>query len=88
MKKDRKQIAWEIFKEVDPLWKKQPNTIYELRVVMPEFHHEINIFFEWHKVWKSTISRAVKSYESSQQDDVLEAVDILQRNYHLHANVN
>ncbi|CAK1223034.1 hypothetical protein [Fructobacillus fructosus] len=87
MNKNEK-IAKELLGKIEPVWTKEPNTIYELRVALPKFQHEINVFFEWHKAGKSTISRAVKSYESSQQDDVLEAVDILQRNYHLHANVN
>lgn len=86
-KKDSKQIAREIFKAVEPLWKKQPNTIYAIRVVMPEFKHDINVFFEWNKVGKSTISREIKSYAARQQDEVLKAVAVLRRDYNLNVNV-
>ncbi|USS92052.1 hypothetical protein [Fructobacillus americanaquae] len=86
-KKDSKQIAREIFKAVEPLWKKQPNTIYAIRVVMPEFKHDINVFFEWNKVGKSTISRAIKSYKAIEQDEVLEAIEILKKEHNLNVKM-
>ncbi|CAK1237543.1 hypothetical protein R55210_AODCCCNP_00663 [Fructobacillus fructosus] len=87
MREASNQIAREIFKAVEPLWKKQPNTIYAVRVVMPEFKHAINVFFEWNKIGKSTTSRAIKSYAANQQDEVLKAVDVLRRDYNLNVTV-
>lgn len=86
-KKDSKQIAREIFKAVEPLWKKQPNTIYAIRVVMPEFKHDINVFFEWNKIGRATISREVASYDSGNVDTVMEAVEVLKTKYNLTVNL-
>lgn len=86
-KKDSEQIAREIFKAVEPLWKKHPNTIYAIRVVMPEFKHDINIFFEWNKIGRATISREVASYDSGNVDTVMEAVEVLKTKYNLTVNL-
>ncbi|MBS9334984.1 hypothetical protein LQZ24_05905 [Fructobacillus sp. M1-13] len=86
-KKDSKQIAWEVFKEIEPLWKKQPNTIYAIRVVMPEFKHDINVFFEWNKIGRATISREVASYNPGNVDAVMDAVEVLKIKYNLTVNL-
>ncbi|GAP02094.1 hypothetical protein FFRU_380040 [Fructobacillus fructosus] len=86
-KKDSKQIAWEVFKEIEPLWKKQPNTIYAIRVVMPEFKHDINVFFEWNKIGRATISREVASYDPGNVDAVMDAVEVLKTKYNLKVNL-
>ncbi|CAK1240641.1 hypothetical protein ACT5YR_01105 [Fructobacillus fructosus] len=86
-KKDSEQIAREIFKAVEPLWKKQPNTIYAIRVVMPEFKHDINVFFEWNKIGRATIYREVASYDSGNVDAVMDAVEVLKTKYNLTVNL-
>lgn len=86
-KKDSKQIAREIFKAVEPLWKKQPNTIYAIRVVMPQFDNGINIFFEWNKIGRATVSREVASYDSGSVDTVMDAVVVLKTKYNLTVNL-
>lgn len=86
-KKDSKQIAREIFKAVEPLWKKQPNTIYAIRVVMPQFDNGINIFFEWNKIGRATISREVASYDLGNVDTVMDAVEVLKTKYNLTVNL-
>lgn len=86
-KKDSKQIAREIFKAVEPLWKKQPNTIYAIRVVTPEFKHDINVFFEWNKIGRATISREVASYDPGNVDAVMDAVEVLKTKYNLKVNL-
>lgn len=87
MGKDSKQIAWEIFKTIEPLWNKQPNTVYELRVVMPEFQHDINIFFEWNKIGRATISREVASFDPEDVDAVMDAVEVFKTKYGLTVNL-
>ncbi|GAP04929.1 hypothetical protein [Fructobacillus tropaeoli] len=83
MSEESNRIARDIYKLVEPLWKKQRNTLYELRVVMPKFQHGINVFFEWNKLGKSTTSRAIKSYKAIEKDEVLEAVEFLKKEYNL-----
>lgn len=87
MSEESNRIAREIYKVVEPLWKKRPNTLYELRVVMPRFQHGINVFFEWNKIGMSTTSRAVKSYKAIEENEVLEAVDFLKKEYNLNVKI-
>lgn len=74
------QIQQDILKAIMPLWKKETNTLYTLRVVLPQFGNSVALFFEWHKIGRATTSRAVLTYPSAEADSVLSAVHSLKQN--------
>ncbi|MCK8627075.1 hypothetical protein [Fructobacillus cardui] len=53
------ELITEILKEMTPLFKRAKNTVYELRVVDQRYAGQINFFFEWNQVGRSTISRQI-----------------------------
>lgn len=68
-------IKAEILKNVTPLWLKAPNTLYSLRVVLPQFDNPVGLFFEWNKIGRATHSQAIASYPADQAEQVLQAVE-------------
>ncbi len=40
--------------DIKEMFAKQPNTIYEVRVVDQIYSKKVNIFFEWYKIGKAT----------------------------------
>ncbi|CAK1245526.1 hypothetical protein [Fructobacillus fructosus] len=71
-------IKQEILRAIEPLWKKEPNTLYGLRVVLPQFDNPVGLFFEWNKIGRATISRAILTYPSDEVEAVLTAVHLLE----------
>ncbi|MCK8627027.1 hypothetical protein [Fructobacillus cardui] len=71
------KIKQELVSAIEPLWKKEANTLYEIRVVLPQFDNSVNLFFEWHKLGRATTSRAINTYSSEEVDAVLEAVQLI-----------
>ncbi|CAK1253415.1 hypothetical protein LMG30237_ALEAABJJ_01479 [Fructobacillus tropaeoli] len=53
------ELITEILKEMAPLFKRAKNTVYELRVVDQRYAGQVNFFFEWNQVGRSTISRQI-----------------------------
>ncbi|WP_274458910.1 hypothetical protein [Fructobacillus sp. CRL 2054] len=82
-----KQLANEIYRIIEPLWNKMPNTIYNVRVVIPKYGDKVNIFFEWNKVGKSTTSRPIKSYPAKYQPMMNDVIDILKSEHKLNVVV-
>lgn len=71
------KIKQEIIRAIEPLWKKERNTLYEIKVVLPQFDNPVNLFFEWHKLGRATTSRAINTYPSEEVEAVLAAVELL-----------
>lgn len=76
-------IKAEILKNVTPLWLKAPNTLYSLRVVLPQFDNPVGLFFEWNKIGRATHSQAIASYPAEQADQVLQAGEELKTEHGL-----
>lgn len=68
-------IKAEILKDITPLWLKEANTVYALRVVLPQFDNPVGLFFEWNKIGRATHSQAIASYLAEQAEQVLLAVE-------------
>ncbi|GAP04973.1 hypothetical protein [Fructobacillus tropaeoli] len=71
------EIELEIMNTIEPLWKKESNTLYGVRVVLPQFDNTLNLFFEWHRLGRATTSRAINSYPSEEVETVLAAVRLI-----------
>ncbi|MSB65627.1 hypothetical protein [Leuconostoc lactis] len=56
-----------IIDTVNELFIKQPNTIYEIRIVYDNYRDNINIFFEHYKIGRATISRQIARLEGSEK---------------------
>ena len=68
-------IKAEILKDITPLWLKESNTVYALRVVLPQFDNPVGIFFEWNKIGRATHSQPIASYPAEQAEQVVLAVE-------------
>ncbi|MCK8628130.1 hypothetical protein [Fructobacillus cardui] len=68
-----------INRQIEPLFRKERNTLYHFRVVGTPFTEKYNIFFEWHKINHSTISRQVGSYSKRNSKYIDEFVQSLER---------
>ncbi|MCK8617025.1 hypothetical protein [Fructobacillus parabroussonetiae] len=51
----------DLVKLIQPLFKKERNTIYEVHLVYQLFSDQLNIFFEWGRIGHATTSRQIKS---------------------------
>ncbi|OQJ75975.1 hypothetical protein BMS82_08700, partial [Leuconostoc pseudomesenteroides] len=51
--------------DIKEMFAKQPNTIYEVRVVDQIYSKKVNIFFEWYKIGKATTSQQIARLDSS-----------------------
>lgn len=68
-------IEANILKNITQLWLKEPNTLYALRVVLPQFDNPVGLFFEWNKIGRATHSQAIASYPAEQAEQVLLAAE-------------
>ncbi|WP_349584314.1 hypothetical protein [Leuconostoc citreum] len=64
----------EIIQDIKELFKKQPNTIYEVRVVDQIYSKKVNIFFEYYKIGKATHSMQIARLDDSYRDKIPEIV--------------
>lgn len=69
----KENIKSKILKDINPLWLKKSNTLYQLRVVLPQFDNPVGLFFEWNKIGRATHSQAITSYPAQQAEQVLVA---------------
>lgn len=68
-------IEANILKNITQLWLKEPNTVYVLRVVLPQFDNAVGLFFEWNKIGRATHSQLIASYQAEEAEQVLLAVE-------------
>ena len=56
--------------DIKELFKKQPNTIYEVRVVDQIYSKKVNIFFEYYKIGKATHSQQIARLDSEWRQQI------------------
>lgn len=56
--------------DIKELFKKQPNTIYEVRVVDQIYSKKVNIFFEYYKIGKATHSQQIARLDSEYRQQI------------------
>ncbi|CAK1234770.1 hypothetical protein [Fructobacillus fructosus] len=57
------KLVADILRLINPLFEKKRNVIYEVRLVIQPFSHELNVFFEWGRIGHATVSRQIKSVQ-------------------------
>ncbi|GAP00393.1 hypothetical protein [Fructobacillus ficulneus] len=72
-------LVQELLQATQPLFKKAKNTVYELRVVNQTYSNQVNFFFEWGLVGRSTISRQIKTVPRRQITDLDALIASLRR---------
>ena len=60
----------EIIDQIQILFTKRPNTIYEVRIVDEKHTNRINIFFEYYKLNHATTSRQIARLEGNRRDQI------------------
>ncbi|GAP02142.1 hypothetical protein FPFC_010200 [Fructobacillus pseudoficulneus] len=73
------EIIQDLLRAITPLFKKVKNTTYELRVVDQRYAGQVNFFFEWGLVGRSTVSRQIKTVPRPQIQDLDALLSMLQR---------
>ena len=59
-----------VIEDIKTLFKKQPNTIYEVRVVDQIYSKKVNIFFENYKIGKATHSQQIARLDDSYREQI------------------
>lgn len=59
-----------VIEAIKTLFKKQPNTIYEVRVVDQIYSKKVNIFFEYYKIGKATHSQQIARLDDSYREQI------------------
>ncbi|BAX72880.1 hypothetical protein [Leuconostoc mesenteroides] len=59
-----------VIEDIKTLFKKQPNTIYEVRVVDQIYSKKVNIFFEYYKIGKATHSQQIARLDDSYREQI------------------
>lgn len=72
-------LARDILRAIDPLFKKKRNVFYEVRLVMQPFSHKLNVFFEWGNIGHATISRQIKSAPDISEEEAFHLKKTLER---------
>ncbi|MFT8584861.1 hypothetical protein [Liquorilactobacillus hordei] len=60
--------------DIKEMFAKQPNTIYEVRVVDQIYSKKVNIFFEWYKIGKATRSQQIAQFDSTYTEQIPEII--------------
>lgn len=59
-----------VIEDIKKLFKKQPNTIYEIRIVDEVYSGMINIFFEYYKIGYATTSQQIARLEGTYREQI------------------
>jgi len=59
-----------VIEDIKTLFKKQPNTIYEVRVIDQIYSKKVNIFFEYYKIGKATHSQQIARLDDSYREQI------------------
>ncbi|CAK8053867.1 hypothetical protein [Eupransor demetentiae] len=72
---DSQEIVRQIAKAVEPLFTKEKNTLYEVHIIQQSYSGRINVFFEWHRMGRATVSRPITVLP----DDYRHKLDVIAR---------
>ncbi|WP_312695411.1 hypothetical protein [Leuconostoc pseudomesenteroides] len=59
-----------VIEDIKTFFKKQPNTIYEVRVVDQIYSKKVNIFFEYYKIKKATHSQQIARLDDPYREQI------------------
>jgi len=59
-----------VIEDIKKLFKKQPNTIYKVRIVDEVYSGMINIFFEYYKIGYATTSQQIARLEGTYREQI------------------
>ena len=74
--------------DIKEMFAKQPNTIYEVRVVDQIYSKKVNIFFEWYKIGKATRSQQIARLDSSYTEQIPEIIKKIRKETGLTVRTN
>ena len=73
---------------IQTLFTKQPNTIYEVRIVNQRYAKKVNIFFEYYKIGKATHSQQIARLDSEYREQIPEIIAKIRKETGLTVNTN
>ncbi|CAH1851922.1 hypothetical protein [Convivina praedatoris] len=53
------QIIHQLARSLQPVSHGEQNTIYEIHIINQRYSQQLNVFFEWHRLGRATISRQI-----------------------------
>ncbi|WEV55146.1 hypothetical protein OZX65_03555 [Leuconostocaceae bacterium ESL0723] len=71
---DTDSLVRELVRIIQPLFKREYNTVYEVQIIQQNYSGRTNIFFEWHRLGRATVSREIKSLAAADTQDLLTVV--------------
>ncbi|KMY79591.1 hypothetical protein [Leuconostoc mesenteroides] len=74
--------------DIKKMFAKQPNTIYEVRVVDQIYSKKVNIFFEYYKIGKATYSQQRARLDSEYREQMPEIITKIRKETGLTVNTN
>ncbi|WP_273712572.1 hypothetical protein [Leuconostoc mesenteroides] len=74
--------------DIKEMFAKQPNTIYEVRVVDQIYSKKVNVFFEWYKIGKATRSQQIARLDSSYTEQIPEIIKKIRKETGLTVRTN
>lgn len=74
--------------DIKKMFAKQPNTIYEVRVVDQIYSKKVNIFFEYYKIGKVTHSQQIARLDSEYREQIPEIIAKIRKETGLTVNTN
>jgi len=74
--------------DIKKMFAKQPNTIYEVRVVDQIYSKKVNIFFEWYKIGKATKSQQIAQFDSTYTEKIPEIIKKIRKETGLTVRTN
>lgn len=74
--------------DIKKMFAKQPNTIYEVRVVDQIYSKKVNIFFEYYKIGKATHSQQIACLDSEYREQIPEIIAKIRKETGLTVNTN
>ncbi|WP_349625703.1 hypothetical protein [Leuconostoc citreum] len=74
--------------DIKKMFVKQPNTIYEVRVVDQIYSKKVNIFFEYYKIGKATHSQQIDRLDSEYREQIPEIIAKIRKETGLTVNTN
>lgn len=77
-----------IIEDIKKMFAKQPNTIYEVRVVDQIYSKKVNIFFEYYKIGKATHSQQIARLDSEYREQIPEIIAKISKETGLTVNTN
>ena len=77
-----------IIEDIKMMFTKQPNTIYEVRVVDQIYSKKVNIFFEYYKIGKATHSQKIARLDSEYREQIPQIIAKIRKETGLTVNTN